>query len=231
MGNNCKNSTATAPSGATAEPVAKEESASASAAPNRGEIFWTNLRKLSNSMGQVLRESEGLQEYCKLISSHAMLEDELQRKEQAVEGKTREMDKLRSEKDKEIAEWKQKLECRESKEEFLVSTFESRHRSWLEQSSHHEAESAELSQLRDEFRKLKGAAEDASRENERLRSEVAAGKDQAEEYLQRISKLEHECKLKELEREEAQYKYNNSRRALGERDEELGFVAVDPDKM
>lgn len=231
MSNKCQNGTAAAPNGATGEPPAKKISASTSAALNKGEIFWTSLQNLSESMDQVLQESEGLQEYCDLISSHAMLEDELQRKEQAVERKTCEMDSLRTEKDKEIAEWKQKLERRESKEEFLLHTFESRHRSWLEQSSHHESESAELSQLRDKFRKLKGAAEEANRENKQLRSEVAAGKDQADNYLQRISALEHECKRKELEREEAQYKYNSNRRALEERDEELGFVAVDPDKM
>ena len=135
-----KGATAAAPSGGgqvSHQQKNATASVSASAAPSELEITGPMPKKVSDGMVKLLRDRKGRQEYNEFLSSKATLEQELQRKEQAFEEKTREIDELRSKKDEEIAELRQKLSARERNEDVLVRTFESRHKSWLEQSSRH----------------------------------------------------------------------------------------------
>jgi chromosome segregation ATPase len=180
-------------------------------APRDGQAFAIALKNISMQFSNLCGESEGFRDYDRLHNNENRLKSELEKKEQELNDMNdrhkefqREIEKLKNEKDI-------------LKREFVSSGAE-----WKESVRYHTIDRDELSQLKPELETCRNKLKAATNENSQLSHDLVRFKESA-------TKLERQCKIRDLELERRKLELENYRKDGEQLRSELGTIPIDDD--
>ena len=189
-------------------------------AGNDGKKFSATMLKIASEFEELRKDTEGLQDYEKLLNSQADLRQKLEQKNHEIEGRNREMASIR----------KEMTETTEFKDR-LFREHEARYKVWEADKERHTNDSAELSQLRSELQTSRTAAEGFDCENHVLRKELGQCKEQLKKCQSQNSSLKDQCNLSDLQLKDMWTKLQSCQDDVAALEQKLGTLPLDRKTM
>ena len=193
--------------------------------------FFPILLKISGLFEELRKDTDGLQNYEKMCINQTTLKLELEKKNEEIEVKNREMTNLREQKDENIANLQEEVERLKSDEDCLMQKFGAKFKIWDADSNRHSSDIEVISRLKSELESSRGKAEVASRENDRLRDDRRKLRNEVEDYRKCNDTLENTRQLQELKLKDTRTRLENCRSRVKKLTEEVGILLIDQEQM
>ncbi len=184
-----------------------------SAAGGNAKSFSTELRRIADDFGNLLRNSQALGDCDNLLQSHAKLQQEAEEMKEELENARKERD--------------EKITFSQS----LVQQFGAEFAAWAEEKSRLEADSKENSELKRELEVALRKAREAGEENSRLRGDLDDSRKQLKGCKASGATLENKFQRMELKLKETMTKLSTCRETLETVNDNLGIRPLGGEKI
>jgi chromosome segregation ATPase len=195
-----------------------------------GRKFSAAFLKIAKDFDDLRKDTEGLQEYDDLVSSHASLKQAIEEKGREIEALNKDTQERLSEKDDKIEDLQARLEKLEKEEEILNRKHESRINQLKAEALQHSIDASTLDQLERKLQDAQASAVAADNQIRQLEGYHSECEELLKDHQATISSLEAKCDRKRAELEETQKKLNTCRDTLTTLRGDVGILSLSEEK-